>query len=92
MPTAHPVNELLVALGRRPVLELLWTLRDAPLPAPDDADDDIAEHLEELRRNGLVRASDGDAATWDLTPDGRALADQLLTLATRAARRGGGLT
>jgi hypothetical protein len=84
MTTAHPVNELLVVLGRRAVVELLWTLRDAPLTAPDD---DTAEPLEELRRNGLVAQDEG--AAWALTPDGRALADQLLTLATRAQRRGG---
>jgi hypothetical protein len=83
MTTAHPVNELLVVLGRRAVLELLWALREAPLRDPDG---DAAEHLEELRRNGIV-ASDGSA--WRLTPDGRALADQLFTLATRARRRGG---
>jgi hypothetical protein len=86
MTTAHPANELLVVLGRRAVLELLWNLRDAPLTAPDH---DTAEHLEELRRNGLV-AQEDDAA-WTLTRDGRALADQLFTLATRAARRRGGL-
>jgi hypothetical protein len=82
MDTAHPVNELLVVLGRRAVLELLWALREAPLPAPGD---EAAELLEELRRNDLV-VQDGDA--WRLTPDGRALADQLFTLATWARRRG----
>jgi hypothetical protein len=87
MTTAHPVNELLTVLGRRAVLELLWTLRDAPLHAPDD---DAIERLEELRRNGLV-GQEHDAAAWELTPDGRALADQLFTLATRAAQRRGGL-
>jgi hypothetical protein len=83
MTTAHPVNELLVVLGRRAVVELLWSLREAPLRAPGH---DAAEHLEELRRNGIV-AEDGGA--WRLTPEGSALADQLLTLATRARRRGG---
>jgi DNA-binding IclR family transcriptional regulator len=85
MSTAHPIDELLVLLGRRAVLELLWALRDAPLRAPGEA---AAERLEELRRNGLV-AQDGDDAAWRLTPDGRALADQLHALATWAQRRGG---
>lgn len=83
MNTAHPIDELLVLLGRRAVLELLWALREAPLRAPGD---DAAEQLEELRRNGLV-ARAGEAA-WDLTPDGRAVADQLFALATWAQRRG----
>jgi DNA-binding HxlR family transcriptional regulator len=82
MNTAHPVNELLVVLGRRTVLELLWELREAPLRAPGT---ETAERLEELRRNALVTAQD---ATWRLTPDGRALADQLHALATWAQRRG----
>jgi hypothetical protein len=82
MTTAHPVNELLVVLGRRAVVELLWALREAPLRAPDH---DAAEHLEELRRNGLVTQRD---SAWRLTADGHALADHLVTLATRARRRG----
>jgi DNA-binding HxlR family transcriptional regulator len=87
MNTAHPIDELLVLLGRRAVLELLWALREAPLRDPDD---EAAERLEELRRNGLVAASasTGADAAWDLTPEGRALADQLFALATWAQRRG----
>lgn len=82
MNTAHPIDELLVLLGRRAVLELLWELREAPLRAPGD---EAAERLEELRRNALVVEED---ATWRLTTDGRALADQLHALATWARRRG----
>jgi hypothetical protein len=84
--TAHPYDELLVLLGRSAILEVLWSLRDGPLRAPGD---EVSERLEELRRNELV-ACDGDAAdaVWRLTPDGRALADQLFTLARWAQRRG----
>jgi hypothetical protein len=79
--TAHPVNELLVLLARPAVLELLWTLREAPMR---DAGDETAELLEELGRNDIVAYNNA----WALTDDGRALADQLLALATWAQRRG----
>jgi DNA-binding HxlR family transcriptional regulator len=83
--TAHPYDELLIVLGRPAVMAVLWGLRDGPMRA---AGDDAAEQMEELRRNELVAPGDGDDPLWQLTPDGRALADQLFALATWARRRG----
>jgi DNA-binding HxlR family transcriptional regulator len=83
MTTAHPYDELLIVLGRPAVVAVLWALREGPLRAESD---DVAEQLEELRRNELV--APGDDALWSLTPEGRALADQLFALASWARRRG----
>jgi DNA-binding HxlR family transcriptional regulator len=99
MPSKHPINDLLALLGRRWVLRVLWELRGDPLPfrrlreACDEVSTSVlSQRLRELREEGLVTTVGPDNA-YTLTPDGRALGEQLAALsdwATRRAVRGQG--
>src|ERR1700754_1632657 len=81
----RPIMALLVLLGRRWTLRIVWELRDGPLTsralrtACDEASPTVIQtRLSELREAGLVELLPGDG--YRLTELGRELMDSFLPL------------